>query len=444
MLRNLILCVGLAVCAATPAFASIAIEVNKGKLVRLARPATAVMVADPEIADIEVKSPQIVYVYGKKIGETSLSVLDKDDQEVLNATVSVTHNLSRLRQAVKSLTPEAKVNFSTLDGALVISGNVDSPLMAERVQKIATSFSGGEHGALVNMMKISGSDQVTLKVRVAEVARSELKEFGINLETLLSPGNFSFGLLSGRSFLGAGGALIRSATGANGLNAHFNAGDTDINGLVDALAKQGLMTVLAEPNLTAISGKPARFLAGGEFPVPVVGENGAVSISFREYGISLSFTPTVLSKEKISLTVAPEVSTLSSQGSVTANGFNIPSLATRRAETTVELGSGQSFAIAGLLQNDSNNDISKFPALGDVPVLGALFRSTSFKQNQTELVILITPYIVQGVNPDRQMATPIEGYKPASDIERVFGGQETHEEEIAARPANGPAGFLLR
>ncbi|MGI9510340.1 MAG: type II and III secretion system protein family protein, partial [Geminicoccaceae bacterium] len=303
---------------------------------------------------------------------------------------------------------------------------------------------------------VGAPTQVHLRVRVAEVSREVIKEFGINWEMLFNSGNFTFGFASGRDLVSSGGTIFRSPANAGG-NApgigfgNYTSGSASVSTAIDALAEEGLVTVLAEPNLTALSGETASFLAGGEFPIPVASDDSEIEIEFKEFGISLAFTPTVLSRNRISLRVRPEVSELSDNGAITINGLTIPALATRRAETTVELGSGQSFAVGGLLSNDVQNTVSKFPGLGDLPVLGTLFRSQRFQTNETELVILVTPYLV---NPTDEpvLATPGDGYQPPNDIERILEGRLHHERLQPGRGAPlgpnkqrlvGPIGFVL-
>lgn len=435
------------------------IEVSKGKLVKLSSPASAVIAADPTIADVQVISPTLVYINGKAIGETTVFAVDSTDKEILRAVINVTNNLSKLNKAVKALVPDANVSFQSVDGALVMKGEVDSPLQAEDVKRLATSFTKSNQ-TLVNMLKPLGSNQVMLKVKIAEVNRTELKRFGINLQNLSNMSNFAFGLLRGRQILDATTrALTRNGTD-NTIFTQFNDGQNDINAVIDALEDNNLVSTLAEPTLTTQSGQPASFLAGGQFPVPVVtgsGTSAQVSITYQPFGVSLAFTPVVLSKERISLLVAPEVSSLSQTGAVTNAGFNIPALQTRRASTTVELGSGQSFAIAGLLQNDRSNYINKFPFLGDMPVLGALFRSRQFQHNQTELVIIVTPYIVDAVNDPDALHDPTQGLALANEAESLLlgklykdtpkgGNEEPQAEPVAAeRPRlYGKAGHILK
>ncbi len=434
-----------------------AIEINKGRLVRLSAPASAVMVADPNIADVQVISPMLVYLNGRAVGETTLFAVDNKDTEVLHATISVTHNLSKLNSMVQSLLPDSKVTFRSMDGALVMSGNASSPVDVENIRRLAQPYLQGNQ-ALINMVESTGSDQVTLMVKIAEVQRNQLKRFGIHLENIISRGSFVYGLAQGRDVVNAiGGSFLRNGSD-NSIGIGFNSPNASVNGVIDALEGQGLISILAEPNLTTVSGQPASFLAGGEFPIPVVGEDSAVTIEYRPFGVSLAFTPTILSKDKISLVVSPEVSAISTEGSIQTQGFNVPSINTRRATTTVELGSGQSFAIAGLLQNDRSNDISKFPALGDVPILGALFRSNEFRNDQTELVIIVTPFIVSPVDQQEALTDPTQGLEMPNDLERVLLGKlyDEHEAEeiseanpsagpIAAMPRlNGSAGYVLK
>lgn len=443
---------------AEPTSVDYSVEINKGRLIHLKEAAATVVVSDPAIADVQVLSPHLVYASGRRIGETSVLAIGDNDSVVLEGSLTVTHNISKLKKSIQKAMPDSNVEFESTDNAIVMKGSVTSPAEAEQVQRLASTFLQSNQ-SIINMIDTVEGDQVMLKVKVAEVSRSELKRFGINLESIFNAGNFVFGLATGRDvILDATGAILRSATD-NSIAVGYNGSRADITGVIDALEDDGLLTVLAEPNLTTKSGVAANFLAGGEFPIPVVGEEDAVTIEYREFGVSLDFTPVVMSTNKISLSVRPEVSTLTNANGIQANGFNIPSLLTRRASTTVELGSGESFAIAGLLRRDHTNDISKVPALGDLPILGALFRSTEFRQDQSELVIIVTPYIVKGVR-DEPLRTPVDGYQPASDIDRILWGklyknpEEPSTETAAAdtsAPArkhyprlNGPAGFIMR
>jgi len=403
---------------------AINIEVNKGRLVRLEQPVTSVFLADPAIADVQVKSPTLVYVFGKKSGETSLFAVNAEDQLLANFRINVTHNLSALDTALRRYLPEAAINVSTLGDAVVLTGVVKSPDQSEDARSLAARLAGGDAN-VINRIAVRGPNQINLRVRIAEVQRSVIKQLGINWEAMLNAGSFAFGLATGNPVTAAGSFLTRNNVGGaatNSLFGGFNSGNWDVNGLIDALESEGLMTVLAEPNLTATNGETASFLAGGEFPVPVPQDASTITIEFKKFGVGLAFTPTLLADGRINLKVRPEVSQLTSTGEVRINNFSIPALTTRRAETTVELGSGQSFAIAGLIQNNVTHDVRKFPGLGDLPILGALFRSDGFRRNETELVIMVTPYIVKPVSDTRMVAAPTDGLVAPSDGERIASG----------------------
>ena len=436
------------------------VEVNKGKTVKLSAPAASVAVANPAIADVQVVSPTTLFVNGIGVGQTSIMAVDASENVILQGTVNVTHNLSSLNRAAHAMAPNAHITTSSVDNGIVLHGDSLSPVESEKLQRLASGYLQNTNQHVINLIDTAGSDQVMLKVRIVELARSEIKRFGINWEGLLNSGNFIFGLAQGRDVTSAGSFLRDTTNSSNSLFAGASGGSYTINTAIDALQNDGLATVLAEPNLTTRSGTPANFLAGGEIPIPVPGQLGTVTIEYRQFGVSLQFTPIVLSKDKISLTVLPEVSALSNANAITGGAYGtIPSITTRRASTTVDLGSGQTFAIAGLLRNDQSNQISKFPLLGDVPILGALFRSSAYQNDQTELVILVTPYIVKPVNDPTKIATPLDGYKPATDGERILLGKlsgstpEKPDSNIAGQPKSpanifngvgGQTGFLLQ
>jgi pilus assembly protein CpaC len=432
-------CVGIGAAMAQPASGgaqlistqatSMRVEVNKGRLVRLDQPAASVFVADPAIADIQVKSPTLVYVFAKKAGETTLFAVDQNDQLLANFRISVSHNLSVLEQALRDYIPDAYVKASSLGEAVVLTGVVQSAQQAEDARAFAARLSGGDAN-VINRIAVKGPNQINLRVRIAEVSRTTLKQIGFNWDALLSVGSFAFGLATGNAVTTTGilgdttTAVRRTVSGAatESLASRFTSNRVDINGVIDALESEGLLTVLAEPNLTATSGETASFLAGGEFPVPVPQDRDVITIQFKNFGVGLAFTPTLLNDGRINLRVRPEVSQLSSTGEVRLNNFIIPGLSTRRAETTVELGSGQTFAIAGLIQNNVTHDIRRFPGLGDLPILGALFRSDGFRRNETELVIMVTPYVVKPVNDTRLAAAPTDGLVMPNDAERLGRG----------------------
>jgi pilus assembly protein CpaC len=400
---------------------SLEIEVNKGALVRLPAAAAAVFVADPRYADIAVKSPTLIYVTAKRTGETSLFAVDENDQLLANVNLHITHNLNALRLALRDLVPDAAIEVRSIKGGIVLAGSVANAVQARNALDLANRYLA-EKEQVVNQMQVVGSSQVNLRVRVAEVKRNALKTLGFNFDIIGTVGNFGFGLFKGRDFLNTARTVVTPLSdGSTSVFGQYANSNVDATAMIDALDNEGIITILAEPNLTAISGETAHFLAGGEFPIPVSDADGAITIEFKSFGIELAFTPVVLGADRISLKVAPEVSALSTQGQVNLNGFLVPSLETRRANTTVELASGQSFAIAGLLRRDTLQSLNGTPGAASLPIIGALFRSTQFQNDETELAIIVTPYLVQPVST--RLATPLDGFQVPSDNDRIVKGQ---------------------
>lgn len=436
----------------SPAGPAIQLDVGKGRLVRLAQPAASVFIADPDIADVQVKSSTLVYVFGKSSGVTTLYAVGEHDDVLLNAELTVRFDVARVQQAIRDLIPHSGVTVSAADDSIVLGGTVYSAADGDSIRKIAARFVS-DPKQIVNDMKVEAPNQINLRVRVAEVSRNILKELGINWNAAFNAGSH-FGVGGISLFTG----LAQGTPAPTIFNLHYSSGPNhtvDLNPVIDALDQHGLISVLAEPNLTAVSGEPASFLAGGEFPVPVpqTGTGGVptVTIMFKQFGVSLNFVATIAGSDRINLHVNPEVSQLSTQGAITIDGIQIPALTTRRAETTVDLGSGQSFAIAGLLQNEITQSINKFPGLGDVPVLGALFRSQSFQRGESELVIIVTPYIVHPIATASRAKSPTDGYVPSSDLELIGNGNEYRKTgrgqggPVARNgtPLVGPVGFDL-
>jgi pilus assembly protein CpaC len=448
-----------------PSGAPIGIEVGKGLLINLQHDADTVFVADPTIADVQVKSPKLIYLYGKEPGNTSLYAVDAQQTVLLSRPVSVRRDVSELQSALHQLMPDGSVRVASVNKSLVLTGNVGSSVAAEEARHLASTFVADEN-QLVNRVTVNSPYQVNLRVRIVEVSRTITKELGINWETLLRSGSFAFGIATGNPVLGAassssgGGtvtgpflpgvtntgipgnstnpAYLTRNSGIGGTTNSYllgnNSAGANVNAVIDALDSNGLVTILAEPSLTAMSGETASFLAGGEFPLVVPGGSlGQTTVEFKQYGVSLAFTPVVLGSSRISLRVKPEVSQLTNQGAVDISGISIPALTTRRAETTVELASGQSFAIGGLLLNGLNNTISSMPGLGDLPVLGPLFRSTQFQHNESELIIIVTPYLVHP--SDQRIATPLDGFQAPHDNDLYVKGQTSHTPPANATPA---------
>jgi pilus assembly protein CpaC len=415
---------------------TIRIDVSGGKLVHLPENAGSEFIADPSIADIQTPAPSSIFLFGKKPGRTTLFVLAQDGTPVVAYNVDVRFPDAELQAQIRSEAGSASAQLRyTANGAL-LQGTVPDAQTADRLQQTAIRTLGAGV-PLSNQLQVSGSAQVNLRVRVAEVSRAVSRQLGFNWSTMLTAGNFAIGLQSG-SLAGATGANLI----ANGLNGVFGTvSGSKVNGstLLDAMASEGLVTLLAEPNLTALSGTTATFLAGGEFPIPVPQALGTVSLEYKQFGVSISFTPTVLSSGHISIKVRPEVSQLDAANGVQLNGVQVPALTTRRAETNVELASGQSFAIAGLIQNSNNNNIKKFPWLGDIPVLGALFRSDNFQRNQTELVIVVSPYVVQPTNPGNSPSDASSYIRMPSDAEEIAYGRAGALNRKAAPDRSGGA-----
>lgn len=413
----------------------IVLEAGKGTLIRLPRPASTVFIANPDIADVQVKSPLLIYLNAKAPGETVLYAVDAEDRVLLNAPVRVEHDLSRLRQSLHAVIPGENVTVSSVDNRLLLSGNVATAGDAEKAHALARNLAVETKGSVINELSVATPNQVNLRVKVAEVNRSVLKALGFNLAK--TSGTVQF-------------ATQNPFTNSNIINTNtFNFLIGGHNGqflaTLDALAQEGLLTTLAEPNLTTTNGQTASFLAGGEFPVPVAGAAATaggvatITVEFKKFGVSLDFTPTIIDANHVSLHVRPEVSELSTTGQVSvpitgSSTVTIPALTVRRADTTVELGSGESFALAGLLQNTSQQNVSKIPGLGDLPILGQLFRSDLFQRNETELVIIVTPYLVRPT--ETALASPTDGFKAPHDAQR-FINSDTYRQTLPP-PGKGP------
>lgn len=428
------------------------VNTGRGRLVTLSRPMSDVFIADETIADVQVRSPTQLYIFGRKTGETTISATTKSGAVVYATTVRVGQNIDSIGAMLQLAMPEAQVSATPMNGLVLLTGTVAQPADAAEAERLVQAFVG-EGTKVLSRLKTATPLQVNLQVRIAEVNRSFSKNVGMNLTTIDGTSGFKFGVGSGRAPastyttdpnlpLGVGssvqGYTIDPVTGSvvqkAGTTITPGAQRTTIGGLTKLLGLNilgaldlgetvGQVSTLANPNLTALSGETGTFLAGGEVPIPLAGGLGTVSVEYKQYGISLSYTPTVLADGRISLRVRPEVSQLDYSNAVTISGTRVPGLSTRRAETTLELGSGQSMMIGGLLQNSHNNSYDKTPGLGDVPILGALFRSNGWQRNETELVIVITPYLVKPVNNLADIKLPTDGYQAPTDLGRVFMGE---------------------
>jgi pilus assembly protein CpaC len=449
----------------TPTGAPIALDVSKGVIIRLDRPCSSVFVADPDIADVQLKSPTVLYIMGKGAGSTTIYAVDQQDAVLLNSRIEVHQDVDRLARDIRQIDPSGRVQAKAVDDSIVLEGNVKDAAQGDDIRKIAARYVANA-SQIVNKLKIDAPNQINLQVRVAEVQRNVLKQFGVNWFNIEQSGVAAFGMvtatnaiapnalgssggssssssvtkivppLAGASLSGANPTsccgfntptqtLLGNATN-NNFTASYRNGDFLINSVVDALAQNGLITILAEPNLVTVSGQKASFLAGGEFPIPIAqsgtGNSAAITIDWKQFGVSINFTPTILADGRIALHVAPEVSELAPQQGITIQGVSVPGITTRRADTTVELGSGQTFAIAGLLQNQTQQQLQAYPWIGDLPIIGSLFRSTAFQRGETELVILVTPYLVKPVSSATALVTDNDGFYAPSDRDRVLNG----------------------
>ncbi|OBX19132.1 secretion system protein [Erythrobacter sp. QSSC1-22B] len=425
---------------------SIVISIGKGELINVPGSMADIFVADDTIADVQVKSQRQLYVFGRAGGETTIYASNAAGDIIWSANVRVGSNLGSIDQMLALAMPEAKISVATMgSNTVLLTGTVAAPEDAAEAQMLVGAFVG-EGTNVITRLRMATPLQVNLQVRFAEVSRSLVRSLGANLATIDTTGGFQFGVSTGSqpTVLNPGSALgvgvtrpgQSSITGSDIGSTLGFAGQLlglDIGAALDLAETQGLVTTLSQPNLTALSGETAEFLAGGEFPIPLAQGLGTTTIEYKNYGVSLAYTPTVLANGRISIRVRPEVSELSTQGAINLNGFQVPALITRRAETTVELGSGQSFMIAGLLSTNSQNSIEKAPGLGDVPILGNLFRSTNFRRGETELVIVVTPYLVKPIDGNR-IALPTDGYQSPNTAQTLLGYYDNDGVSGASRP----------
>ena len=480
-----------------PMTTKIAVGVSKSLLVQFPFELRDVLVADPEKMDAVVQSSNRVFLIAKKVGQTNAFFFDTQGRQVLTLEISVGADLSALDDLIRRFVPGSSVKSEMAGNAIVLTGLVRTPVDAARAgdlafqfaqanrNAISSSFSSASKGGgdaettqsqvgqgpqatsgkksdlVINLLAIEGEEQVMLKVTVAEVQRTALKQFGVNLGALIQSGNFSTAILSQNALpltaaagLGnlpvpaidpvSGALQLKTLVGAtggyqnSGADTIFKSGDTQIAAALRAMERSGLVRTLAEPNLTAVSGETAKFLAGGEYPIPLVDSTGKLSVQFKEFGIGLAFTPIVMSEGRISLKIETEVSELTDVGAVTLSEIRIPALKKRQAKSTVELPSGGSLALAGLISEDTRQNIDGFPGLKDVPVIGTLFRSRDFTKNETELVVIVTPYIVRPT-ARKNLARPDDGLAAATDRKANFLG---HINRVYGRGGELPPGGL--
>lgn len=468
----------------------IKLGLNKSMIIELPREVREVMVSNPSQIEAVLQTSTRAYLIGKQAGEANILFVDNEGRQVVVLEVTIERDFTSLGEFIGRVIPGAKVQVESLNGNIVLTGSVRNPIDATRAGAIAESFvrdsqidsSGASAGAtsgatgdagtgallgggkVINMIAVEGREQVLLKVSVVEMNRNVIKQFGIDLNALIQSGNFAFAALSdlpmpfspgGKGqifpFISSPGVPLVAGTAGGGVG--WQSGASYVQTIIRALEQNGLVHTLAEPNLTAISGETANFLAGGEFPIPVnqaagTGtNNSAITVEFKKFGVGLAFTPVVMSEGRISLKVSTEVSELTNEGAVILQGLAIPALKVRRAETMMELPSGGSLVMAGLLSDQSKQAISGYPGLKSLPVLGALFRSRDFVKNETELVVLVTPYVVDPV-ARQQLSTPSDGFGWASDVNADLLGQMNRiygrdPERAPVGQFNGDVGFIV-
>ena len=428
------------------------LEAGVGRVIQLSGSPANVFAADPKVAEVRPASTTSLFVFGVMPGRTTIAAVDAAGHMVADYDVVVVPSgfaAMATRSGVAKAVPKAAVNVTTLGNGIAIDGAVANASDADRASQVAQSFLPAGQYAF-NNMHVKSSIQVNLRVRVIEMSRNLTRDLGINWTALANIGNFA-------TLSGATANVLSNLTSPAAFGRIVTNRRIGIDGLVQALQQDQLVHLLAEPNLTALSGETASFLVGGEFPIPVAQQNNQTSIEFKQYGVSLAFVPTVISDGHISLKVRPEVSQLTSQGAIVLSSGNasiqIPALTVRRAETTVELGSGQSFAIAGLLQDNATTTDNAVPFLGDLPILGALFRSDAFQRNETELVIIVTPYLVKPVSDPAALVVPTDGFPIPNDFERLLllrqvgrPGSTVGGSAVASIAAHRPidAGFVMQ
>jgi pilus assembly protein CpaC len=436
---------------------ALSMEAGNGKVVTLDGAATNVFVADPKVAEVRPASASTLFVFGVGPGHTTVAALDNTGHLIAQYEVTVLPShfgANQAQAAIARMIPGGRITVQPAAKGLLLTGQVENPGEAAQAAAIARGFIG-DNQAVENQIAIQSSIQVTLQVRIAEMSRQVVRNLGVNWSALGNIGTIAkfspfaaLGLVANSDSTAA--TSIPAIPGVNNGNPPnpLNLGGS-FNAVIDALAQDNLAHILAEPTLTTISGQPASFLVGGEFPIPVSGQNGSITVAFKNFGVALSFVPTVFSDGRISVHVAPEVSSISTQNAVTvaagSSSFQIPSLVVQRAETTVELGSGQTFAIAGLLQDTVAHNANGLPFLGDVPILGPLFRSDAFNRQQTELVILVTPFVVHPVDDRLALHTPDENYTPPGELDRLLLLHQTGDGH-SGTPVRipGDAGFVVQ
>ncbi|GGB57347.1 secretin [Roseibium aquae] len=419
------------------------VGIGRSVVINTAEPVADILVSDPEIADAVVRTPHRIFILGNEAGQANLVLFSRSGRELASFNLRVEPDTSDLTSLIRKFIPRANIEAQSINGNIVLSGTATSTADAQRAADLAARFAGDgvEATDILNMIAVDGKDQVHLKVTVAEVERSIIKQLGVNLSGTVEVGNYTGSFNNAASF--PVNSSITNQAVAGGL---FAAGGARLSANVQALQREGVIRTLAEPTLTAISGENASFLAGGEFPIPIAQNNGEVTLEFKKFGVGLDFTPVVLSGGRISLRVLTEVSELSSDGAITLGSLTVPALKVRRAESTIELPSGGTLVMAGLLQESYRQSITGVPGLKQLPVLGALFKSRDFLREQTELVVFVTPYVVSPVAANK-LVRPDKNLAPATDAETIFLNRLNKLYRVGAGDTgqyHGQVGFIYK
>jgi pilus assembly protein CpaC len=388
---------------------SIKIAKGKPKTIRVDAGFAEIVVGDPEVANITPLTNQSFYVLGHKLGTTGIALFDDNKKLIGSVDVEVTYDTKQLNAAIQQNVPDSDIKASSANGQIVLSGAAADKVSADKAKKIAKQFNEGNE--VIDSVNVTSSQQVQLNVRFVEINRQSITKLGVK-----AGANFVQGI-DGSDWVFEEGAFDQARAGAGQIVGQLVAGGLSIDATIDALETKGLARRLAEPNLVARSGQKASFLAGGEFPIPVAQKEGVVTIEFKKYGVSLEFTPTVLKDGLISLDIAPEVSAVDQSNAYNVGNISIPGFIVRRAETSVDLKSGQSFMMAGLLQTFNDVNLERLPGIGKAPVIGSLFSSKGYQRRETDLVIIVTPHLVRPVDPSKKMATPLDDTLPPSNAD---------------------------
>jgi pilus assembly protein CpaC len=419
-----------------------AIVAKKSQVVEIGHAYASALVAEAEIADVVPLSDHSIYVLGKKVGSTRITVVGQDQKVIQIIEVEITPDIENLRAKLKENVPESNIRVSSVNGGIVLSGTVFDAPAVERAMAIAKRYSPD---AITNALGVAAPQQVMLEVRFVEASRSASRELGISGRTRSAGTQAN---TNSQLFNPGGGALQAAAllSGAEPFGTLLSRvldGGTNVDVMIRALEERSLARRLAEPNLVTTSGDTASFLAGGEFPFPVSSKDAQISVEFKQFGVALAFTPTVLNGGLINLKIAPEVSDIDNVNAVTINNVKIPGLTVRRANTTVELKDGQSIAIAGLLQHSNRTNQAQLPWIGEVPVLGSLFRSAAFQKEESDLVIIVTPRLVKPARPDEPLATPLDRPMASNDADFFINGRSEVRGDERRRGEAKPFGHII-